>query len=55
MTDPVADALVRSLHTADLQRAFRVAGAALRLEIAEAEPGLARRLAQPLRELADLR
>jgi len=55
VTDPVADALVRSLDPADLQRAFRVAGEALLLEIAEAEPGLASRLAGPLRELADLR
>lgn len=48
----LSDALVGSVGAAELQRAFRVAAEALIVEVAHVDVGLARRLAEPLRELA---
>lgn len=52
VTAAAADALVGSLDMAELRRAFGVVSEALLVEIAQADAGLARRLAGPLRELA---
>lgn len=51
VTAPLAAALVTSLDDAELRRAFRSAVDVLLAEAALAEPGLAARLAEPLREL----
>jgi hypothetical protein len=50
-TAAVTDALVRSLDAAELRRAFVAVTDALVAEIERADPGLAGRLAPPLREL----
>jgi len=52
VTAPIAGALVRSLDLGELARAFRVAAAALLREAGHVDAGLARRLADPLHELA---
>jgi hypothetical protein len=51
VTAPVADGLVRSLHTSELSRAFSAAADALLAEAGLADAELARRLTGPLREL----
>ena len=51
ITTPLAAALVRSLDTAELTRAFRAAVEALLTEIREVEPDLATRLTDPLMQL----
>lgn len=51
-TAGVAKALVRSLDIPELKRAFTVTTEALLVEIERSDPGLAGRLAGPLRELA---
>jgi hypothetical protein len=48
----LSEVLVGSLEAAQLQRAFRAAAEALIVEAAHVDGGLARRLAEPLRELA---
>ena len=48
----LSDGLVRSLDTAELKRALGVISEALLIEIEPVDPGLANRLAGPLRELA---
>jgi hypothetical protein len=52
VTAAAAGALVCSLDMAEIGRAFGVAGEALLVEIAQADAGLANRLAGPLRGLA---
>jgi hypothetical protein len=51
-TKGVANALVRSLDLPELKRAFIVITEALLVETERSDPGLADRLAGPLRELA---
>ena len=51
ITTPLAAALVRSLDTAELTRAFRAAVEALLTEIREVDPDLASRLTDPLTQL----
>ena len=48
------DALVRSLELEELRRALRVAATRLLLELSATDAIQARRLEQPIRELADL-
>ncbi|MGA8117552.1 MAG: hypothetical protein WCA46_28270 [Actinocatenispora sp.] len=54
VTAPIVGALVRSLNTADLRRAFRAAAEALLVEAGHVDPALVDRLAGPVGELADL-
>jgi hypothetical protein len=54
VTAGITGALVCSLDIAELRRAFRVASAALLVETAQFDAGLASRLAGPLGELAGL-
>ncbi len=51
-TAAVAPALVRSLEIPELKRAFAASIRALLVEAERADPGLAARLTEPLRELA---
>jgi hypothetical protein len=53
VTAPLAAALVRSLDTAELKRAFGVVSEALIAEIERVDFALAHRLAAPLRDLVD--
>ena len=50
---PLADALVRGLDRAELERALRVATGAFLDELRRGDPGTAAALEPPLRELAD--
>ena len=52
VTAPIARALVQSLDLAELKRAFAAISEALLIETQRSDPGLAARLAGPLRELA---
>jgi hypothetical protein len=54
VTGELADALVRSLALEELRRALRVAATQLLGEVYATDAGQARRLEQPIRELADL-
>jgi hypothetical protein len=54
LTSGLEDALVRSLELEELRGALRVAATQLLLELAATDPGQARRLERPIRELADL-
>lgn len=54
VTAVITGALVCSLDTAELRRAFRVASGALLVETGHVDPALASRLARPLGELAGL-
>jgi hypothetical protein len=52
-TAAIAGALIRSLDTTELRRAFGVVSDALIAETERVDAGLANRLAAPLRELVD--
>lgn len=52
VTAPIARALVASLDVAELKRAFAAVTEALLVETDRSDPGLADRLAEPLRDLA---
>ncbi len=54
LTTGMTGALVGSLDTVELRRAFRVASQALLIEISQVDTDLARRVAGPLVELAEL-
>jgi hypothetical protein len=53
VTVPIARGLVESLDIAELKRAFAAVIEGLVVETKRSDPGLADRLAEPLRELAD--
>jgi predicted RNA polymerase sigma factor len=55
VTGPLALALVRSVDTNEIARAFAVATEALINEAGLVDPEVAARLAAPLRELSDWR
>jgi hypothetical protein len=52
VTDPITATLVRTPEPTELRRAFRVATAALVIEVGHVDAALAERLAAPLGELA---
>jgi predicted nucleotidyltransferase len=54
ITGELEDALVRSLEPEELRRALRVAATRLIRELYETDPGQARRLEWPIRELAQV-